>query len=91
MTPLAPLPNRDMDQENELDSTLPIRYSTSNHAAAEEETSYAKLISKTWGQDVAFHSMHEHQFDQIVDRAADKTGLCQTSSSLVSHGPPVGT
>ena len=31
------------------------------HAAAEEETFYSKLISKTWGQDAARHSVHEHQ------------------------------
>ena len=32
-----------------------------SHAAAEEETFYSKLISKTWGQDAARHSVHEHQ------------------------------
>ncbi len=36
-----------------------------SHAAAEEETFYSKLISKTWGQDAARHSVHEHQ--QIDD------------------------
>ncbi|MGY3668757.1 hemerythrin domain-containing protein [Marinovum sp. KMM 9989] len=35
------------------------------HGAAEEETFYSKLISKTWGQDSARHSVHEHQ--QIDD------------------------
>jgi len=32
-----------------------------SHAAAEEETFHSKLISKTWGQDAARHSVHEHQ------------------------------
>ncbi|MFX0544066.1 hemerythrin domain-containing protein [Roseovarius sp. S1116L3] len=36
-----------------------------SHGAAEEETFYSKLISKTWGQDSARHSVHEHQ--QIDD------------------------
>ncbi|MEI4260203.1 hemerythrin domain-containing protein [Roseovarius sp. D0-M9] len=36
-----------------------------SHGAAEEETFYSKLISKTWGQDAARHSVHEHQ--QIDD------------------------
>ncbi|AKO98379.1 Hemerythrin HHE cation binding protein domain protein [Marinovum algicola DG 898] len=35
------------------------------HGAAEEETFYSKLIAKTWGQDSARHSVHEHQ--QIDD------------------------
>lgn len=38
------------------------------HAAAEEETFYSKLISKTWGQDAARHSVHEHQqLDDIME------------------------
>lgn len=40
-------------------------YEVKSHAAAEEETFYSKLISKTWGQDSARHSVHEHQ--QIDD------------------------
>lgn len=35
------------------------------HSAAEEETFYSKLLSKTWGQNAARHSVHEHQ--QIDD------------------------
>ena len=31
-----------------------------SHSAAEEETFYSKLISKTWGQDAARHSVQEH-------------------------------
>jgi hemerythrin-like domain-containing protein len=39
-----------------------------SHAAAEEETFYSKLISKTWGQDAARHSVHEHQqLDDIME------------------------
>lgn len=43
-----------------------------SHAAAEEETFYAKLISKTWGQDVARHSVHEHQqLDDLMEELND--------------------
>ncbi|MCB1333921.1 MAG: hemerythrin domain-containing protein [Roseivivax sp.] len=39
-----------------------------SHAAAEEETFYSKLISKTWGQDAARHSVHEHQeMDDLME------------------------
>ena len=39
-----------------------------SHAAAEEETFYSKLISETWGQDSARHSVHEHQqLDDIME------------------------
>lgn len=39
-----------------------------SHAAAEEETFYSKLISKTWGQDSARHSVHEHQqLDDVME------------------------
>ncbi|MGC1497072.1 MAG: hemerythrin domain-containing protein [Sulfitobacter sp.] len=42
------------------------------HAAAEEETFYSKLISKTWGQDAARHSVHEHQkLDDIMEELHD--------------------
>jgi len=38
------------------------------HAAAEEETFYAKLMEKTWGQDAARHSVHEHaEMDDILE------------------------
>ena len=40
-----------------------------SHAAAEEETFYSKLISKTWGQDAARHSVHEHQqLDDLMEK-----------------------
>ena len=35
-------------------------YDVKSHSAAEEETFYSKLISKTWGQDAARHSVQEH-------------------------------
>lgn len=39
-----------------------------SHAAAEEETFYSKLISETWGQDAARHSVHEHQqLDDLLE------------------------
>ena len=39
-----------------------------SHAAAEEETFYSKLISKTWGQDAARHSVSEHkQLDDLME------------------------
>ena len=42
------------------------------HAAAEEETFYSKLISKTWGQDSARHSVHEHQqLDDLMEELND--------------------
>lgn len=42
------------------------------HAAAEEETFYSKLISKTWGQDAARHSVHEHQqLDDLMEELND--------------------
>ena len=43
-------------------------YDVKSHAAAEEETFYSKLISKTWGQEHARHSVHEHQqLDDIME------------------------
>jgi len=43
-------------------------YHVKSHAAAEEETFYSKLISKTWGQDAARHSVHEHQqLDDLME------------------------
>lgn len=43
-------------------------YDVKSHAAAEEETFYSTLISKTWGQDAARHSVHEHQqLDDLME------------------------
>lgn len=39
-----------------------------SHAAAEEETFYSKLMSETWGQDAARHSVTEHQeLDDLME------------------------
>lgn len=39
-----------------------------SHAAAEEETFYSRMIEKTWGQDMARHSVHEHQeLDDLLE------------------------
>ncbi len=44
-------------------------YDVKAHAAAEEETFYSKLISKTWGEDAARHSIHEHQeLDDLLEK-----------------------
>lgn len=43
-----------------------------SHAAAEEETFYSKLMSETWGQDAARHSVHEHeQMDEMMEELND--------------------
>lgn len=43
-----------------------------SHAAAEEETFYSTLMSQTWGQDSARHSVHEHeQMDEIMEELRD--------------------
>ena len=39
-----------------------------SHSAAEEETFYSKLMSKTWGQDAARHSVQEHaQMNDLLE------------------------
>jgi hypothetical protein len=48
-----------------------------SHAAAEEETFYSKLISKTWGQDAARHSVHEHQ--ELDDLMEELNGMEMSS------------
>jgi hemerythrin-like domain-containing protein len=48
-------------------------YEVKSHAAAEEETFYSRLISRTWGQDVARHSVHEHQeLDDLMEELNGK-------------------
>ncbi len=51
--------------EDRQDAWTQFYMDVKSHSAAEEETFYSKLISKTWGQDSARHSVHEHQ--QIDD------------------------
>ena len=47
-------------------------YDVKSHGAAEEETFYSKLMSKTWGQDSARHSVHEHQqIDDLLEELRD--------------------
>ena len=53
-----------------------------SHAAAEEETFYSKLISETWGQDAARHSVHEHQ--QLDDLMEELNEMDMTSSGWLS-------
>ncbi|MCG6883575.1 MAG: hemerythrin domain-containing protein [Silicimonas sp.] len=52
-------------------------YEVKSHAAAEEETFYSKLISQTWGQDAARHSVHEHQ--QLDDLMEELNGMDMSS------------
>ncbi|PWE51604.1 hemerythrin [Thioclava sp. NG1] len=43
-------------------------YDIKSHAAAEEETFYSKLMTKTWGQDSARHSVEEHaELDDLLE------------------------
>lgn len=43
-------------------------YDVKSHAAAEEETFYSRLMTETWGQDAARHSVHEHQeLDDLME------------------------
>ncbi|MBT9384927.1 hemerythrin domain-containing protein [Pseudooceanicola sp. CBS1P-1] len=44
-----------------------------SHSAAEEETFYSKLMQKTWGQDMARHSVAEHHdIDDILEELREK-------------------
>lgn len=54
-----------------------------SHAAAEEETFYSKLISKTWGQDAARHSVHEHQ--QLDDIMEELNNMDMSSSGWLTR------
>lgn len=43
-------------------------FDVKSHAAAEEETFYSKLMSETWGQDAARHSVSEHkELDDLME------------------------
>ena len=56
------------DSETRREAWNRFYYDVKSHAAAEEETFYSKLISKTWGQDAARHSVHEHQqLDDLME------------------------
>ena len=54
-----------------------------SHAAAEEETFYSKLISETWGQDAARHSVHEHQ--QLDDLMEELNEMDMSSSGWLTR------
>lgn len=58
-------------------------YDVKSHAAAEEETFYSKLISKTWGQDAARHSVHEHQ--QLDDLMEELNGMDMSSPGWLTR------
>ncbi len=47
------------------------------HGAAEEETFYSKLMTKTWGQDAARHSVEEHA--EIDDLLEELNGMDMSS------------
>ncbi|MEQ6250624.1 hemerythrin domain-containing protein [Sulfitobacter sp. HNIBRBA3233] len=56
------------DSEKRQESWTEFYRDVKSHAAAEEETFYSKLISETWGQDAARHSVHEHQqLDDLME------------------------
>lgn len=60
------------DSDTRRDAWNRFYYEVKSHAAAEEETFYSKLISKTWGQDAARHSVHEHQqLDDLMEELND--------------------
>ena len=53
-----------------------------SHAAAEEETFYSKLMSKTWGQDAARHSVAEHA--ELDDLMEELNGMDMSSSGWLN-------
>ena len=53
-----------------------------SHAAAEEETFYSKLMSKTWGQDAARHSVEEHA--ELDDLMEELNGMDMASSGWLN-------
>lgn len=56
------------DSQERRDAWQQFYQDVKSHAAAEEETFYSKLISETWGQDHARHSVHEHQqLDDLME------------------------
>lgn len=58
-------------------------YEVKSHAAAEEETFYSRLISKTWGQDAARHSVHEHQ--ELDDLMEELNGMDMSSDGWMTR------
>lgn len=67
-TLLETIANTSGDTQTRRDAWRSFYRDVKSHAAAEEETFYSKLISKTWGQDAARHSVHEHQqLDDLME------------------------
>jgi hypothetical protein len=65
---LARIAETSGDSEERREAWESFYHDVKSHAAAEEETFYSKLISETWGQDAARHSVHEHQqLDDILE------------------------
>lgn len=65
---LATIADTSGDSETRRDAWEKFYEDVKSHAAAEEETFYSKLLSKTWGQDSARHSVHEHQqLDDLME------------------------
>ena len=75
------------DSEERREAWNQFYYDVKSHAAAEEETFYSKLISKTWGQDAARHSVHEHQqlddlLEELNDMEMSSSGWLQKFKTL---------
>lgn len=70
------------DSEERREAWSSFYYEVKSHAAAEEETFYSKLISKTWGQDAARHSVHEHQ--QLDDLMEELNEMDMSSSGWLT-------
>lgn len=65
---LAKIANTSGDSAERREHWTAFYEDVKSHAAAEEETFYSKLISETWGQDAARHSVHEHQqLDDLME------------------------
>ncbi|AJE48321.1 hemerythrin domain-containing protein [Celeribacter indicus] len=57
---LATIAGTEGDSEARRKAWHEFFYDVKSHAAAEEEEFYSRLMSETWGQDAARHSVEEH-------------------------------
>lgn len=65
---LARIGDTSGDSEERREAWRKFYREVKSHAAAEEETFYSKLMSKTWGQDAARHSVQEHaEMDDLME------------------------
>ncbi|SLN32860.1 DNA nickase [Roseivivax jejudonensis] len=65
---LAQIADTEGDSEERRKAWAEFFRDVKSHAAAEEETFYSKLMSKTWGQDAARHSVEEHaEMDDLME------------------------